>query len=172
MWILLISIVICLFGTPISLRISDLSQVDKLRYDFIDLENKMWKEINDYGKISSTRKEEKPEVAMLRVIEQFGDKIEEQFPDKGSITLKALDNLWVWKRTESELQSISALYKTFRLFQNKQSETGRIPSPPRAWEDLTKTIITDTRSIPEIIDDIDQLISSEKLYLLVHQVPI
>lgn len=56
---------------------SELTKADKLRYDFVDLEVKLWKEINKYGHVLNSRKEDTPEQSLLRAIEEFGDRIQE-----------------------------------------------------------------------------------------------
>ncbi|KAJ8946872.1 hypothetical protein NQ318_006782 [Aromia moschata] len=109
---------------------SKLLWVDRLRWDFLNLEETLWDSVLDYVE-NNVKHEEALELNLIRNYEEFGDKINEPV---GPTTRLCRP------------EGIYALYETFRRFQKQQTAPERIPSPKRAWTDLAETILYDSKS--------------------------
>ncbi|KAG5894130.1 hypothetical protein JTB14_004068 [Gonioctena quinquepunctata] len=120
--------------------------VDRLRYDFLLLEEKAWNDVLDYVENNVRESdiiEGGPEVALIKKFEQFGDRVQEVMPNELTFGLDQLNSVWALQLALADLRGIYALYETFRRFQKQQTAPGRIPSPKRAWTDLANTILYD-----------------------------
>lgn len=140
--------------------------VDRLRRDFLDLEEELWNVVLDYSDNVLTPKESSnPEIELIRKYEEFGDHIHEEMPQDITHGLNSLESLWAWARTYSELRGVYALYEGFRRFQTQQTKPGRIASPKRAWLDLTDAILNDPKNaVNDSIARIYELINKERLF--------
>ncbi|KAJ8931393.1 hypothetical protein NQ314_015699 [Rhamnusium bicolor] len=128
---------------------SKLVSVDRLRWDFLSLEETLWNYVLDY--LDNNVKESEvgdngPEVNLIKKFEEFGDKINEALPHDISYGLNELDSVWSLQLAYADLRGIYALYETFRRFQKQQTAPGRIPSPKQAWTDLADTILYDSKN--------------------------
>lgn len=79
--------------------------------------------------------------------------------------LGILDGVSIWQRAYSDLRSIYALYESFRRFQTQQTAKNRIPSPQRAWLDLTEGILNDPKySINSSLTRLDRIVDEGELF--------
>ncbi|CAH1116052.1 unnamed protein product [Phaedon cochleariae] len=127
-----------------------ISAVDRLRYDFLRLEEELWADVLGYTenhvKEADEVTERGPEVNLIRKFERFGDTVQELTPNNDlTYGLTALDSVWAYQLALADLRAIHALYDTFRRFQGQQTARGRVPSPKRAWIDLAAGVLYDAK---------------------------
>lgn len=147
---------------PLVFKPSGLTLVDQLRHDFLILESTLWRQLNQNG--LTPTKEQSPEVGLIYQYELFGNNITRDFPHEVAYGLKAIQGSWAWARMHAELTGIYTIYETFKRFQPLQTSPGRIPSPQRAWEDLVDAILTFSKNVPELLQNVNELIVEEKVY--------
>lgn len=142
-----------------------ISKVDFLRHEFLEFEEELWNNVLDYTDNVLNAKETTPfEVEVIRRFEEFGDYLHREMPYDITHGLEALESVWVWARTYSELRGIYALYEGFRRFQTQQTKAGRIPSPRLAWLDLTDAILNDPKNaVNDSVARVYDLINKERL---------
>lgn len=147
---------------------AELSKVDFLRHEFLELEEELWNIVldrTDHKIVVNAKETSTFEVTLIRRFEEFGDYLQKEMPQDITYGLEALESVWVWARTYSELRGIYALYEGFRRFQTPQTKEGRIPSPRRAWLDLTDAILNDPKNaVNDSIARVYELINKEKLF--------
>lgn len=158
-------LLLCLVALGASAKDKGLVKVDVLRREFLEFEEEMWNMVLDYTDNVLSVKESTPQIELIRGYEKFGDHIHQEMPQDITYGLESLESVWVWARTYSELRGIYALYEGFRRFQTQQTKPGRIPSPERAWLDLTDAILNDPKNaVNDSIARIYELINKEKLF--------
>lgn len=142
------------------------TKVDFLRHEFLEFEEEQWNKVLDYTDNVVNEKETTPfEVELIRRFEEFGDYLHREMPYDITYGLEALESVWVWARSYSELRGIYALYEGFRRFQQQQTKPGRIPSPRLAWLDLTDAILNDPKNaVNDSIARVYELINKERLF--------
>ncbi|XP_018572019.1 uncharacterized protein LOC108911535 isoform X2 [Anoplophora glabripennis] len=144
-----ITLVCLVFITTQAREPTKLVAVDRLRWDFLTIEESLWNFVMDYldNNIKPKEYDENgPQVSLIREFEEFGDKINEALPQDITYGLNQLESVWSLQLAYADLRGVYALYETFRRFQKQQTAPGRIPSPKQAWTDLAETILYDARS--------------------------
>lgn len=166
---LLFTILLCYssFGSAVDFSRfspSTLSEIDALRYDFIQLEQELWNTVID-EQVNTISSRSSSDLDLIRSYRKFGDRLEKQFPNDITHGVESLEVLWIWARTYGELRSVYALYETFRRFQKLQTDPSRVPSPKQAWLDIVETILHDGKSsIPDSLKKIDENVKNEKIF--------
>ncbi|XP_066151749.1 uncharacterized protein [Euwallacea fornicatus] len=135
--------------------------VDRLRYEFLKMEEEMWNFVRDStvnGNVIATSNEPQ-EVTLIRKFEDLGHVIKKHFDHDFTHGLENLDSVWSLQLVYADLRGIFALYESFRRFQKQQTPPGRIPSPQQAWLDFTDSILNDPRNGVEYsLDRINEVI--------------
>ncbi|CAH1135579.1 unnamed protein product [Ceutorhynchus assimilis] len=138
--------------------------VDRLRFEFLKLEEELWNFVRDItengNSISDNPSETSPEITLIRKFEDFGDIIKKHFEHDLTYGLETLDSVWALQLAYADLRGVYALYESFRRFQHQQTAPGRIPSPKQAWLDMTQSVLDDPKNgveqalerIREIVD--------------------
>ncbi|XP_045478276.1 uncharacterized protein LOC123683340 isoform X2 [Harmonia axyridis] len=138
------------------------SELDRLRYDFLKLEEVLWKHTNDLVD-NGIKENEHAQLRLVKMFQRFGDKISQRLQNDGN--MPQLENVWSWQLISGDLKGIHVLYETFRRFQEQQTDEGRIPSPAKAWLDMAETILYDAKSgVPVSLDKIDDVVQNRGLF--------
>ncbi|KAF7269607.1 hypothetical protein GWI33_017355 [Rhynchophorus ferrugineus] len=120
--------------------------VDRLRYDFFELQKELWS-FTDENALNDNlvqRETDAPEVELIARYQAFGDLIQKNFDHDFTYGLDSLNNVWALQLAYADLRAVFALYESFRRFQRQQTAPGRIPSPKQAWLDLADTVLFDS----------------------------
>ncbi|KAJ8969231.1 hypothetical protein NQ317_002186 [Molorchus minor] len=124
---------------------SKIVTVDRLRWDFLNVEESLWDYVLDYLD-NNIKEHETGELYLIKEFEKFGNAITKAFPNDLTFGLGDLDSVWSVQLAYADLRGIYALYETFRRFQKQQTAPGRIPSPKQAWTDLANAILYDSKN--------------------------
>ncbi|XP_044759508.1 uncharacterized protein LOC123317181 isoform X2 [Coccinella septempunctata] len=156
-------LVICLLSAARSAdKKPEPSELDRLRYELLELEETMWRHTNDLVD-NGVKENENAQVRLIKMFERFGDKISERLP--ADVKIPELENVWSWEVVYSDLKGVYVLYETFRRFQRQQTAEGRIPSPKRAWSEMAETILYDAKSgVPASMDRIHDMVLNRGLF--------
>ncbi|VEN36573.1 unnamed protein product [Callosobruchus maculatus] len=152
----------------------NLIPIDRLRYDFLDLEETLWRYVLDY--VDNNVKEGEidvngPEVELIRRFEEFGNKIQAVYPYDLDSGLDHLESVWPLQLALADLRPVYAQYETFRRFQRQQTAPGRIPAPKRAWTDFAEAVLQDPQdySMDEAMERVNAIVVSGGLFQGVRQ---
>ncbi|XP_018322168.1 uncharacterized protein LOC108734901 isoform X3 [Agrilus planipennis] len=139
-----------------------LSKLDKMRHDFLELEEKLWYDLD--SRIGNEVKF--PEVDLITKFEAFdvGQIQKEMVQDISEGLQESLASVWIWQMTNMELKTIRSQYESFRRFQRLQTAINRIPSPQQAWLDLVQTFMNSSNSIVDSQENIAIYISKDNLF--------
>nr|CAI5866840.1 unnamed protein product [Callosobruchus analis] len=169
-------ILLTLFLLPLSnARVPEnLIPIDRLRYDFLDLEESLWRYVLDY--VDNNVKEGEvdvngPEVELIRRFEEFGNKMQAVYPYDLDSGLDHLESVWPLQLALADLRPVYAQYETFRRFQRQQTAPGRIPAPKRAWTDFAEAVLQDPQdySVDEAMERVNAIVVSGGLFQGVRQ---
>lgn len=143
------------------------SMVDEMRQRLLQLEKDFEKEF------ANPKWNAMDEATVFRYIinsyKRFGNELDEKFPSGGYENLNAINSVWLWARTESELKAIDGLYGVFRQMHREiidQNATLNVKN----IANFAETIIYDPNaSIPRALERIASFIINDKLFISAYQ---
>ncbi|KAI4500300.1 hypothetical protein M0802_004717 [Mischocyttarus mexicanus] len=145
----------------------DITVVDELRQELLELEVTLRKELN-YPKWSLA-KDTDVYLHIIKYYNRFCNRIEELFPNNRPTYLDSLNPLWIWAKTEEEIAGINGLYMIFRQMQHEiveQNSTINIAQ----LSNFAQIILKDPNaSIPKALQRIADYIVNQKLFVSAYQ---
>ncbi|XP_032456670.1 uncharacterized protein LOC100679659 isoform X2 [Nasonia vitripennis] len=140
-------------------RSKEFTQVDKLRQAILRMDDE------NQDPMSNSWNKDVSYQDLFKKYKEFGDEMDRQFPNDIEPHLEALNSLWLWARTQSELRSIDGMYMTFRKMQRDLVEKQE-PLDIKQWANFASTMLSDANvAIPPALERISDFIVHQYLFV-------
>lgn len=147
---------------------NDISLIDELRHELLELEVTLKREL-DKPKWTSANDSD-IYLYIIKFYKNFCNHIEQLFPNNRQIHLNSLNSLWIWARTQQETTGIDQLYMIFREMQYEVVDRN-ITINIKRLTNFAKTILNEPNaSIPKALQRIADYIVNQKLFISAYQV--
>ncbi|XP_016912743.1 uncharacterized protein LOC107998157 isoform X2 [Apis cerana] len=157
-----------MWGTTISIYY-DTTMIDEMRNKLLQLEKTVEKDLFHSRLYQFENNKEGKYLWLIKKFKKFGDELERNISSNSYEYLNALNSIWLWARTENELQGINGLYRVFRMMQ-QEIINGKVALDIPKLADFLDTILHDPNaSIVNALSRIGDLIVHEKLFVSVYQ---
>ncbi|XP_046814386.1 uncharacterized protein LOC124422239 isoform X3 [Vespa crabro] len=146
---------------------NDISLIDELRHELIELEVTLKKELDNPK--WTLAKDYDIYLYIIKFYKNFCNYIEQLFPNNRQIHLNSLNSLWIWARTQQETTGIDELYMIFREMQHEVVDLN-ITVNMKRLTNFAKTILNEPNaSIPKALQRIADYIVNQKLFISAYQ---
>lgn len=154
------SICLLIIGANAVIR-KEYSIIDTLRQNLF----KLGDELNDeYFKRDNTV------YNLINVYRYFGDNIEKTFDHSPDEYVDALNTIWIWARTQTNMRRINGFYMRFREMQNEFKEKNGFVSE-NEWINFAKNILHDPNvAVPQALKEITDNIVRQNLFVSAYKV--
>lgn len=156
-------------GATISIHY-DTTMIDEMRNKLLQLEKTVERDLFHSRLYQFENNKEAKYLWLIKKFKKFGDELERNISSNSYEYLNALNSIWLWARTENELQGINGLYRVFRMMQ-QEIINGKVDLDIPKLAEFLDTILHDPNaSIVNALSRISDLIVHEKLFVSVYQV--